>query len=552
MLRKRFWAGGSVCLMLLGAAVGCNRAIGTTEPARFVGVPEGHVEATAYLPEGDPLDSVLIMRATGPEEIRTGEEFEYKIELYNPTQQVVIKHLVVSDYLPPEFELVSSTPRWNDLNRLEGEDPLRRELRGSDMNDLDDARKAEPAMLKGRYVTCPSPLEADRVQWFIEELYPQKLVTIRVRGRAGSEGYWKSCATASYDLGACMAAKVVSPELKLTANLERDFILCETDQTDLTLRVSNVGSGQTEDVTVTAQLPDGLTYNGKNTITEHVGEIASGKTKTITKSLRVAGPGQYVVRATAKSRTGLSTNAGAVTLTAREATLDIRTEGPREEYVGLPVEYTIHVTNTGDAPARNVVIESEVSNGASFVDATHDGQLEGDTVTWHLDRLAMGESVELDVRFEGQDKGYIRNVASARSECAADVTAIARTELEGVASMVVEVVDTEDPIRVGGHEEYQIKVHNQGSAPETDVMVACALPAGQQFVSASGTTDARTRAGASEVVFEPVESLESDETATWKVRVRGTETGDMRFRVAVDSDQHGRPVRESEATRVFE
>jgi uncharacterized repeat protein (TIGR01451 family) len=132
------------------------------------------------------------------------------------------------------------------------------------------------------------------------------------------------------------------------------------------------------------------------------------------------------------------------------------------------------------------------------------------------------------------------------------VTAIARTQLEGVASMVVEVVDTQDPIRVGSDEIYEIRVHNQGSAPETDVLVACELPDGQQFVSASGTTDARTRSGAKQVLFEPVVRLAADETATWKVKVRGTRAGDMRFRVQVDSEQHGRPVRETEATRVFD
>lgn len=317
------------------------------------------------------------------------------------------------------------------------------------------------------------------------------------------------------------------------------------------MRVSNTGSGKTDDVTLTATLPEGLTYNGSQTVKEHVGKVRAGETKTITKSLRVHAPGIYAVHASAASRSGLSSDAAAVTLTAREAQLEIETIGPDEEYVGLPLEYEIRVSNVGDAAARDLVIENRVPNGTTFVDAGNNGELQRDAVRWQLDELPPGTYVPLTVRFEGTEKGYVRNVATARSACATDVTAIARTQLEGVASMVVEVVDTHDPIRVGNNEVYEIRVHNQGSAPETDVLAACELPDGQSFLSASGTTDARAHAGAQHVVFRPVEHLAADDAATWKVKVRGTRAGDMRFRVQVDSDQHGRPVRETEATRVF-
>lgn len=540
-------------LGIVGATLlaGCGTHAGTLEPHRFTTLPPDHTEATVYYPKGDVFESVLMMRTSGPETVRAGEEFEYKIELYNPTDSTIIKHITVTDYVPPQFELVSTTPRWTDLNRLEPKEPLVEELR-TPHTDLDDVRKGAPTILEGRFVSTDEPYEADRVRWFIEELYPEKLITIRVRGRAQSEGHWMTCATADYQLGACMAAKIVAPELKLTANLERHFVLCETDKTDLTMHVSNTGSGKTQDVTVTAHLPPGLSHNGQQKITEHVGKIAAGDSKKITKLLKVDGPGTYVVRAQAKSRTGISTDSGSVKLTAREAVLQVESSGPDEEYVGLPIEYEVRVSNIGDAPARDVVIRNEVPKGAEFVDATNHGQLKGNAVEWRLDELPAGKYVPLTVRFEGQDRGYVRSVVTAHSKCSTDVTAIARTELEGVATMVVEVVDTQDPIRVGGEEIYEIRVHNQGSKAETDVMVVCELPDGQRFVSSSGTTQTRGRSGANRVVFRPVAELAADETATWKVKVRGTQTGDMRFRVQVDSDQHGRPVRETEATRVFD
>lgn len=536
-------------MALLMTLVGCGASGGTLEPHRFTTLPPDHTEATVYYPKGDVFESVLMMRTSGPKTVRTGEEFEYKIELYNPTDQVVVKDIVVSDYVPPTFEVTSSTPTWTDLNRFEMKERLVTELRQPD-EDLDDARKQRPRMV--RQDAQDEEGQAGRVRWYIEELYPEKLVTIKVRGTATSEGYWKSCASASYDLSACMAARVVSPDLKLTTRMERDVILCETDTADISVRVSNTGSGKTEDVTVTVQLSDGMTYNGQQTIRERIGRLPAGETRTLNKSVQVDGPGTYSVKARAESRSGLSTDAATVELTAREADLDVEVRGAAEEYVGLPVEYELVVSNTGNAPARQTVVEAQIPKGAKFIDASHDGSVQSSAVQWQLGTLPAGQSQTLSVRLEGEQKGYLRSVVTARSKCSTDAeaaTAIARTRLEGIASMVVEVVDTRDPIRVGNEEVYEIRVHNQGSAPETDILVACELPPGQRFVSASGATNVHSTSD--QIVFRPVARLAADETATWEVKVEGEEPGDMRFRVTVESDQHGRPVRETEATRVF-
>jgi uncharacterized repeat protein (TIGR01451 family) len=527
----------------------CGAAMGTLPPQRFATVPRDHTEATVYYPKGDVTESVLMLRTSGPKTIRAGQQFEYKIELYNPTDKTIVKNIAVSDYLSPQFELVSSTPSWTDLNRRPKTE-LTKALR-TPHADLDDPRKAAPRMVKHGLVSTDTPHEADQVGWFIEELYPEKLVTIRVRGRATKEGRLMSCASASYELGACMAAEVVAPELQLTAELDREFVICQRDTTDLSLRVRNPGSGRTDAVTVTVQLPDGLSHQGRQTINANVGALAAGESKTMTKPLTVHAPGQYTVQASAQSGQQLKTEAASLTLVARQPQLEIETTAPQEEYVGLPVEYEVKVRNVGNAIARNVVLASDVPNNAKFVDASHNGQLTGNKVQWQVDRLAPGESVTVSARFRGQDTGHLRTVASASSRCVSDLTDIARTELQGVATMLVEVVDNRDPVRVGADEIYEVRVHNQGSAPETDLVVTCTLPEGTELLSADGATKPRSGTEAKRVVFHPVAQLAADDTATWHVKVRGTNAGDKRFRVEVDSDQHGRPVRETEATRVI-
>lgn len=205
MTQRTFLISAAACLAALPLIAGCGATMGTLEPVRFSTLPADHTEATVYYPKGDLTESVLMMRTSGPKTVQAGETFEYKIELYNPTDRTIVKSIVIADDLSAHFELVSSTPTWTDLNRLEPKEALTSTLRTPN-EDLDNARKSAPTMIQGRFVSTTAPHEADRVRWYIEELYPEKLVTIRVRGKANREGNWISCATASYNLGACMAA----------------------------------------------------------------------------------------------------------------------------------------------------------------------------------------------------------------------------------------------------------------------------------------------------------------------------------------------------------
>ena len=70
-----------------------------------------------------------------------------------------------------------------------------------------------------------------------------------------------------------------------------------------------------------------------------------------------------------------------------------------------------------------------------------------------------------------------------------------------------------------------------------------------KFISASGETETSITDGT--ISFEPLASLAPGEKATWKVVVRATDVGDVRFRATMDSDQLTRNVEETEATNFY-
>ncbi len=535
------------------ATIGCVAGSEPTmAPARFSQLPDGYREHVAYYPNGKPNESVLMLRKSGPAKVIANQEFEYTIEVYNPADKVLLKNVIIRDFMSPGLRVVSSTPTWAyiDAKKEEGEWIPNWAHSGP---DLDDVPVAPPRIeTQQRRPDAPRLSQMPEIRWFIEELYPEKIVTIKVRARAANGADVRNCTTATYELAACIVATVVSPELALKATLEKEFILCSTDQTDLRLVVTNSGTAEVKGVVVTAALPEGLTTaDGAKEIKINVGTVGAKQSKELTQRLRVLRAGNYTVRAKAVGEGNLAADATAVTVTARQGVIGVAVRGPAEEYVGLPAEYEIVVNNTGDARVREIVVEGRIPPGMEFVDASNGGSAQSDRVVWRFEQINPGETLRVVTRLRGREPGVVRFVGTARGVCAGEVSEIVNTRLEGVPAILVEVVDKQDPNRVGEEETYEIQVTNQGSAAETNVIIQAQIEEQQQFVSATGATPTNARPGTPTITFQPLPVLNPKETAVWRVVVRCVAPGDIRFHVEVTSDQHGRPIRETEATSIY-
>ncbi len=110
-------------------------------------------------------------------------------------------------------------------------------------------------------------------------------------------------------------------------------------------------------------------------------------------------------------------------------------------------------------------------------------------------------------------------------------------------------MDIDDPIEIGASTTYVITVTNQGSAIGTNIVIAATLPAEQALVSSDGPTKAAV-AGKS-VKFAPLAKLAPKARATYKITVKGTAVGDVRFKVSLTSDQMTTPAEETESTHIY-
>jgi hypothetical protein len=124
-----------------------------------------------------------------------------------------------------------------------------------------------------------------------------------------------------------------------------------------------------------------------------------------------------------------------------------------------------------------------------------------------------------------------------------------QTEVDGTASLVLEIADRNDPVEVGAETAYEVRVRNEGSKAAENVALSCELPNGVLFLDAKGPTEAISENGL--VVFKNVGQLEPGGVATFLIRVKGNVEGNHRFRARLASDSIQEPLIFEELTKFY-
>lgn len=387
------------------------------------------------------------------------------------------------------------------------------------------------------------------VQWVIGELGPRESKTIRVASTATKEGRIGACTTVSYNNLLCATIPVVQPQLKLTKTGPAEVLLCDPITYNFT--VSNTGTGAIQNVKINDPLPAGLTtMSGGRTITFDAGSLAAGQSKNFSAKVKAERRGTFANKATASGGGGMQAASGTVSTAVRQPVLKITKTGPERRYIGRGATYDVTVTNTGDGVAANTVVEDMLPAGARFVSASNNGRHAAGKVTWTVGDLAPNASRKMTVTIDSNRPGTLRDTARATADCADAVSASAETIYEGIPAILLEVVDIDDPVEVGGQTTYVITATNQGSAPGTNIAIVATLEPNLSYASSSGATQGSHSAG--KITFAPLRSLAAGEKATWRVVVNAVRAGDTRFTIQMDTDQLTREVRETEATNIYE
>lgn len=388
----------------------------------------------------------------------------------------------------------------------------------------------------------------DHLTWVIPTLPAGAEKRISVTLIPSEQGDLQVSAYVRYTEAAATTLAVREPQLKVTLTGAEEVPVGETVSQIIT--ISNPGSGTTDDVTVEAIIPPGLEHAKGARLSMPIGSLAAGQSQVIRLALFATGGGPQPIQVRATSGESLRDEAAA-TVFVSAPTLKIVTEGPSLRYVGRDALYRIRVINDGGAAANNVRVSHIVPDGFSFVRADKGGKYEAgpSQIVWYVGRLEAGQSVDLAAEVTAKSLGNFQHLVSVTSEGGAKAEAAIQTAIDGTASLVVEVLDLDDPVEVGSETAYEVRVRNEGTKAATNVEVACQVPTGVTALSARGPT--AHEGDASLLTFAPITQLEPGKTALYRVIVKGTTAGKHRFRVRLTSDSIDEPLLHEELTHYY-
>lgn len=416
-------------------------------------------------------------------------------------------------------------------------------------NTLYDVTVSEPLSFIFRSAD-PAPIynRDDTLIWDLGHMASEETRTIQLRGYAGTPKRISNCVTVVYSSRqkACAEIDVTNPSLKLTQSGPQSVIQC--DLVPITFEIANNGTGLARNVIIRQELPEGLaSLDNQKTIIIRAGNIEQGESKAFKVNLKVLKTGLFRTRAQAISEDNVTAYAD-YSVKALTPRLAMTTSGPAKRYAGRIAQYEITVTNQGDGPANNLVVTEAIPPGTTYISASDGGIPTNGVVAWNLGTLAPLASKKVSVRIKLDKVGIMVNKARANAYCAT-ASAECKTVVEGIAAILLEVVDLDDPVEVGSNSTYEINVTNQGSSAGTNIRIVANLPDEFDYVASDGPTTATLSGNA--VSFAPLASLPAKQTVLYHIEVKGTKTGDLRFHVELQSDQMSSPVMETESTHVY-
>lgn len=464
---------------------------------------DGLVWNSMAYPTGDRATATVLVEKGVPAEVTVGTPFEYKIRVTN-LSKLTLDNVVVSDTAGEGFEVTSADPTYDANN-------------------------------------------GGRLRWVFPKMGPGETRVITVKGRATRMGTIGSCAEVAYNSVLCATIPVVEPKLALTKTLTPAVLACEP--ITATFTVTNGGTGVARNVKIVDNLPQGLaTAQGGKVVSVDVGNLAPGQSRQAVVELRAAAVGTYTNTATATADGGLKAEAKSQTVVTKP-TLTIACEAMPVAFIGRDIEAVATVKNTGTGVARNTVVTATVPAGVAVKSMTQGGTLAGNTVTWNVPSMAVGATGQFQVVYAPSAVGSYTVNFSATAFCADAVSSACPTTIEGIPAILLEVVDT-DPVRVGETTTYTITVTNQGSAAGENIELDATLEPEMEFVSGTGPTPV-TGSG-KQVDLGKLAVLPVGGRAEWKIVVKATAVGDVRFRLVMTEKRLTRPVEETEATNFWQ
>jgi uncharacterized repeat protein (TIGR01451 family) len=450
----------------------------------------------------DPPAPVVLIRVRAPAASRGDSQIEYRLTIVNQSTAPA-HHVLVRNPLPANVRLVRASP--------------------------------EPSVRGPELLWQLGTLEGDKSRDIILVVAPT------------GPGDVQNCARVQFEHGECVRTKVKRPRLRVVKSGPSQAILYDAFTYRLT--VTNAGDAEATKIHLSDALSPGLELvDPKNPLKWDWQTLEPGKSQSVELHVVAKAAGRLCNRAQVTAEGGLHQEVESC-LQVTEPKLTLKMAAPAQRYVNLVIPYQVAVSNPGTAALGNVIVASPVPPKTSLVSAGQGGKLVDREVQWQVGTLAAGETRQLELELRAVSAGTTCNHVRASADRGLAADAEACTELLGVPALLLELVDTEDPIEVGAETKYIVIVRNQGTLPATNVQISALVPPQLEVAGLLGPADGRKNGA--RVMFLPV-TIQPQTDVRYLVTVKALRPGDIRFKVDLTADQlPSGPVHEEESTTIY-
>jgi len=244
------------------------------------------------------------------------------------------------------------------------------------------------------------------------------------------------------------------------------------DTMTLEIAVANRSARGATGVRLECEFDGGLAFpeQTERAVTQELGTLAAGATRSITLQLTVAAAGRQcaVVRLIGD---GQEPQRQQICVTADEPATELVATllGPTTRSVGQRAEFVLTVLNRGDRDMEGTRVQIDYPLELAARAASAGASRGAGTFTWELGRLLAQERAQIQVEFEAV-RVAPESIILARVESSA---ARARTQhllrVEPAPHpLIVSVEDVDDPVAVGEELRYTAAVVNTGAEPIRD------------------------------------------------------------------------------------
>jgi len=415
--------------------------------------------------------------------------------------------------------------------------------------------------------------------WDLEAIKAGETKNIKVMVVPNATGTFDVCSVIKADPLLCLPLFVGQPKLTITKTGPALIELGESATWNI--MVKNVGNAAADMTTIKDTMPPAFTPAGG--LTKNAGTLMPGDSTTFQVTGKSTKVGKYENVATANFDGGTPVQASAP-IEVVDSKVSIAKTGPAEQYIFVPADYKITVTNDGNTTLQNVVVTdtlpdgavlhgrvtksgevSDISTGKTvFMKPQHDPRRSvhgywqpghpnpqvddtADQVVWKIASLAPGASETFTLTYTSAKPGTLTNVASVKTGRGLTDSASAPTLWKAVPGVHTSIADSIDPIQIGQQTVYTIKALNQ--SPYEGITVTSQVitfPANVKVdsVSSGGTISGQT------VTFGSID-LAPGKEVTRTITASGVQGGTITVPMETMTNFRTVPIVDQESTTIY-